>query len=182
MSRIGRMPITIPAGVTVKLDGNVVTVKGPKGELTREVAKALTIKIEENTLTVERPSDVKEHRSLHGLTRTLINNMVVGVTEGFTKTLEINGVGYRAAKSGNKVTLSLGYSHPVEVEPPQGLALDVPAPNRIVVSGINKEAVGAMAAKIRGYREPEPYKGKGIKYEGEVVRRKVGKAGGKGKK
>ena len=182
MSRIGRMPITIPAGVTIKLDGNVVTVKGPKGELTREVAKALTIKIEENTLTVERPSDVKEHRSLHGLTRTLINNMVVGVTEGFTKTLEINGVGYRAAKSGNKVTLSLGYSHPVEVEPPQGLALDVPAPNRIVVSGINKEAVGAMAAKIRGYREPEPYKGKGIKYEGEVVRRKVGKAGGKGKK
>ena len=182
MSRIGRMPITIPAGVTIKLDGNVVTVKGPKGELTREVAKALTIKIEENTLTVERPSDVKEHRSLHGLTRTLINNMVVGVTEGFTKTLEINGVGYRAAKSGNKVTLSLGFSHPVEVEPPQGLALDVPAPNRIVVSGINKEAVGAMAAKIRGYREPEPYKGKGIKYEGEVVRRKVGKAGGKGKK
>ena len=182
MSRIGRMPITIPAGVTVKLDGNVVTVKGPKGELTREVAKDLTIKIEENTLTVERPSDVKEHRSLHGLTRTLINNMVVGVTEGFTKTLEINGVGYRAAKSGNKVTLSLGFSHPVEVEPPQGLALDVPAPNRIVVSGINKEAVGALAAKIRGYREPEPYKGKGIKYEGEVVRRKVGKAGGKGKK
>ena len=142
----------------------------------------MTIKIEENTLTVERPSDVKEHRSLHGLTRTLINNMVVGVTEGFTKTLEINGVGYRAAKSGNKVTLSLGFSHPVEVEPPQGLALDVPAPNRIVVSGINKEAVGALAAKIRGYREPEPYKGKGIKYEGEVVRRKVGKAGGKGKK
>ena len=182
MSRIGRMPITIPAGVTIKLDGNVVTVKGPKGELTREVAKALTIKIEENTLTVERPSDVKEHRSLHGLTRTLINNMVVGVTEGFTKTLEINGVGYRAAKSGNKVTLSLGFSHPVEVEPPQGLALDVPAPNRIVVSGIHKEAVGALAAKIRGYREPEPYKGKGIKYEGEVVRRKVGKAGGKGKK
>ena len=182
MSRIGRMPITIPAGVTIKLDGNVVTVKGPKGELTREVAKALTIKIEENTLTVERPSDVKEHRSLHGLTRTLINNMVVGVTEGFTKTLEINGVGYRAAKSGNKVTLSLGFSHPVEVEPPQGLALDVPAPNRIVVSGINKEAVGALAAKIRGYREPEPYKGKGIRYEGEFVRRKVGKAGGKGKK
>ena len=182
MSRIGRMPITIPAGVTINLDGNVVTVKGPKGELTREVAKALTIKIEENTLTVERPSDVKEHRSLHGLTRTLINNMVVGVTEGFTKTLEINGVGYRAAKSGNKVTLSLGFSHPVEVEPPQGLALDVPVPNKIVVSGINKEAVGALAAKIRGYREPEPYKGKGIKYEGEVVRRKVGKAGGKGKK
>nr|WP_320146349.1 50S ribosomal protein L6 [uncultured Anaeromusa sp.] len=182
MSRIGRMPITIPAGVTIKLDGNVVTVKGPKGELTREVAKALTITIEENTLTVERPSDVKEHRSLHGLTRTLINNMVVGVTEGFTKTLEINGVGYRAAKSGNKVTLSLGFSHPVEVEPPQGLALDVPVPNKIVVSGINKEAVGALAAKIRGYREPEPYKGKGIKYEGEVVRRKVGKAGGKGKK
>ena len=182
MSRIGRMPITIPAGVTIKLDGNVVTVKGPKGELTREVAKALTIKIEENTLTVERPSDVKEHRSLHGLTRTLINNMVVGVTEGFTKTLEINGVGYRAAKSGNKVTLSLGFSHPVEVEPPQGLALDVPAPNRIVVSGINKEAVGALAAKIRGYREPEPYKGKGIRYQGEKVRRKAGKAGKAGGK
>lgn len=182
MSRIGRMPITIPAGVTVTIDGNVVAVKGPKGELAREIAKDLTVKIEENTLTVERPSDAKEHRSLHGLTRTLINNMVVGVTQGFTKTLEISGVGYRAAKAGNKVTLSLGFSHPVEVEPPQGLSLDVPAPNKIVVSGINKEAVGAMAAKIRGYREPEPYKGKGIKYEGEVVRRKVGKAGGKGKK
>ena len=142
----------------------------------------MIIEVEENVLTVKRPSDNKDHRSLHGLTRTLISNMVIGVTEGFTKTLEISGVGYRAAKAGNKVNLSLGFSHPVEVEPPAGISLEVPAPNKIVVSGINKEEVGAMAAKIRGYREPEPYKGKGIKYEGEVIRRKVGKAGGKGKK
>ena len=142
----------------------------------------MIIEVEENVLTVKRPSDNKDHRSLHGLTRTLISNMVIGVTEGFTKTLEISGVGYRAAKAGNKVNLSLGFSHPVEVEPPTGISLEVPAPNKIVVSGINKEEVGAMAAKIRGYREPEPYKGKGIKYEGEVIRRKVGKAGGKGKK
>jgi large subunit ribosomal protein L6 len=142
----------------------------------------MIIKLEGTTLTVERPSEDKLHKSLHGLTRTLINNMVLGVTEGFTKNLEINGVGYRAAKAGKNLNLSLGFSHPVIVEPPDGITLDAPAANRIIISGINKEAVGAMAAKIRGYREPEPYKGKGIKYEGEHVRRKVGKAGAKGKK
>ena len=175
MSRIGRAPIAIPNGVTVKLENNVVTVKGPKGELVREFNQDMIIEVEENVLTVKRPSDNKDHRSLHGLTRTLISNMVIGVTEGFTKTLEISGVGYRAAKAGNKVNLSLGFSHPVEVEPPTGISLEVPAPNKIVVSGINKEEVGAMAAKIRGYREPEPYKGKGIRYKDEKVRRKEGK-------
>ena len=150
MSRIGRAPIAIPNGVTVKLENNVVTVKGPKGELVREFNQDMIIEVEENVLTVKRPSDNKDHRSLHGLTRTLISNMVIGVTEGFTKTLEISGVGYRAAKAGNKVNLSLGFSHPVEVEPPTGISLEVPAPNKIVVSGINKEEVGAMAAKIRG--------------------------------
>lgn len=183
MSRIGRMPIAIPAGVTVTIgEGNLVSVKGPKGELTRAIHKDMILELEDNTLVVKRPSDEKEHRSLHGLTRTLLSNMVTGVTQGFTKTLEIVGVGYRAAKVGNKVALTLGFSHPLEVEPPTGMSLDVPAPNRIVVSGINKEEVGALAAKIRKYRQPEPYKGKGVRYEGEVVRRKVGKAGGKGKK
>ena len=159
-----------------------MTVKGPKGELVRELSKDMNIKIEDANITVERPSDNKDHRSLHGLTRTLINNMVIGVTAGYAKTLEINGVGYRAAKQGNNLNLSLGFSHPVVVEPPKGVSFDVPAPNKIVVSGIDKEAVGAIAAKIRDYRRPEPYKGKGIKYEGEFVRRKVGKAGAKGKK
>lgn len=182
MSRIGRMPITIPSGVTVKMEGNVVSVKGPKGELTRTLHPDMIIKMEENTIIVERPSENKQHRSLHGLTRTLISNMVIGVTEGYKKTLEIAGVGYRAAKAGTRLNLTLGFSHPVFVDPPEGITIDVPAPNRIVVSGINKEAVGAMAANIRSFREPEPYKGKGIKYEGEHVRRKIGKAGGKGKK
>lgn len=183
MSRIGRMPIAIPAGVTITIgDGNQVSVKGPKGELTRAIHKDMILELEDNTLVVKRPSDEKEHRSLHGLTRTLLSNMVIGVTTGFTKTLEIVGVGYRAAKVGNKVALTLGFSHPLEVEAPEGMALDVPAPNKIIVSGINKEHVGALAAKIRKYRQPEPYKGKGVRYEGEVVRRKVGKAGGKGKK
>ncbi|VBB04851.1 ribosomal protein l6 signature 1 [Lucifera butyrica] len=182
MSRIGRMPITVPQGVTVTISGNVVAVKGPKGELSRMIHKDMIVEKENDTILVKRPSDNKEHRSLHGLTRTLIDNMITGVTKGFSKTLEIAGVGYRAAKAGTKVNLTLGFSHPVEVEPPKGITLDVPAPNRIVVSGIDKEAVGELAAKIRGYREPEPYKGKGIKYEGEVIRRKVGKAGGKGKK
>lgn len=183
MSRIGRAPITIPAGVTITVAAdNTVTVKGPKGELTRIFNKDMMIEIEENVVTVKRPSDNKDHRALHGLTRTLISNMVIGVTEGFKKTLEINGVGYRAAQAGKNVNLSLGFSHPVVVEPPTGITLEVPAPNRIVVSGISKEVVGEIAANIRKYREPEPYKGKGIKYEGEVVRRKVGKAGGKGKK
>ncbi|MBP2655347.1 MAG: Ribosomal protein subgroup [Firmicutes bacterium] len=182
MSRIGRMPIAVPAGVTVDIDGNVVSVKGPKGELSRTIPKDMLVQVEDSKVVVTRPTDEKEHRAMHGLTRTLIANMVTGVSQGFTKTLEIAGVGYRAAKAGNKVNLTLGFSHPVEVEPPKGLTLDVPAPNKIVVSGIDKEAVGAMAAKIRSYREPEPYKGKGIKYEGETIRRKVGKAGGKGKK
>lgn len=182
MSRIGRAPIAIPANVTLTVDNQTVTVKGPKGELSRDIHKDMILEIENGTLEVKRPTDGKLHRSLHGLTRTLINNMVVGVTAGFTRTLEINGVGYRAAKVGTKLALTLGFSHPVEVEPPAGITIDVPAPNRIVISGSNKEMVGELAAKIRGYRQPEPYKGKGIKYEGEVVRRKVGKAGGKGKK
>lgn len=182
MSRIGRMPITIPLGVTVNIGNNVVSVKGPKGELERAIHQDMILVIEEGVLTVSRPSDKKEHRSLHGLSRTLVNNMVIGVTEGFKKTLEIAGIGYRAAKSGAKINLTLGFSHPVEVEPPVGITLDVPAPNRIIISGINKEIVGAVAAKIRAFREPEPYKGKGIKYEGELIRRKAGKAGGKGKK
>ncbi len=142
----------------------------------------MIIEKENDTLTVNRPSEEKQHKALHGLTRTLLANMVTGVTQGFTKTLEIAGVGYRASKSGTKLNLTLGFSHPVEVQPPQGINIDVPAPNRIIVSGIDKEAVGALAANIRSYREPEPYKGKGIKYEGEIVRRKVGKSGGKGKK
>ena len=178
MSRIGRAPIEIPAGVTVKIEEvNKVTVKGPKGELFRELHPDMKITVEGNVLTVTRPSDDKEHRSLHGLTRT-----VVGVTEGFKKTLEINGVGYRAAKQGKNLNLSLGFSHPVVVEPPAGITLDAPSATSIVVSGIDKEAVGAIAAKIRSYRLPEPYKGKGIKYEGEHIRRKVGKAGAKAKK
>ncbi|MBP3232614.1 MAG: 50S ribosomal protein L6 [Anaerovibrio sp.] len=183
MSRIGRAPITIPGGVTIKVeDGNKVTVKGPKGELVRTLHQDMKVKVEDGVLTVERPSDNKDHRSLHGLTRTLINNMVVGVTEGFAKTLEINGVGYRAQLQGKNLNLSLGFSHPVVVEPPAGIVFEVPNPTKIIVNGINKEIVGAIAAKIRDYRRPEPYKGKGIKYEGEHVRRKVGKAGAKGKK
>lgn len=182
MSRIGRMPITIPAGVNVKVDGNVVSVKGPKGELSRSIPKEMIVEMDANTVVIKRPSEEKVHKQLHGLTRTLVANMVTGVTQGFSRTLEIAGVGYRAAKAGNKLNLTLGFSHPVEVDPPKGITIDVPAPNRIVVSGTDKEAVGALAAKIRSFREPEPYKGKGIKYEGEVVRRKVGKAGGKGKK
>ena len=183
MSRIGRAPITIPAGVTVKVeDGNKVTVKGPKGELVREIHQDMKSNIEENTLTVERPSDNKDHRALHGLSRTLLHNMIIGVSEGFAKTLEINGVGYRAAVKGKNLELSLGFSHPVVVEPPEGIKFECPAATKIVVSGVSKEAVGAISAKIRDYRKPEPYKGKGIKYEGEFVRRKVGKAGAKGKK
>ncbi|MDU4961532.1 MAG: 50S ribosomal protein L6 [Sporomusaceae bacterium] len=182
MSRIGRLPITVPQGVTIKIDGNLVSVKGPKGELSRSIHPDMILELDGDVLNVKRPSEEKNHRALHGLSRTLINNMVTGVTQGFSKTLEIAGVGYRAAKAGSKLNLTLGFSHPVEVEPPKGISIDVPAPNKIVISGIDKEAVGALAAKIRGYREPEPYKGKGIKYEGEVIRRKVGKAGGKGKK
>ena len=181
MSRIGRMPIEIPAGVTVTQNEHTLTVKGAKGELTRTFHPDINIAVEENVITVTRPSDGKEHRSLHGLTRALVANMVTGVHEGFTKTLEINGVGYRAAKQGNKLALTLGFSHPVEMEAPAGITIDVPAPNKIVVSGADKEVVGAVAADIRKWRKPEPYKGKGIRYEGEVVRRKAGKAGAKGK-
>ena len=181
MSRIGKAPITVPAGVTVKIEDNFVTVKGPKGELSRQINKEMILKQEEGVITVERPSDEKNHRSMHGLSRTLINNMVVGVHTGYSKNLEIAGVGYRAAKAGNNLNLTMGFSHPVVIEPPQGITIDVPAPTKITVSGANKEAVGAMAAQIRSIREPEPYKGKGIKYEGEIIRRKVGKAGGKKK-
>lgn len=180
MSRIGRAPIEIPAGVTVNVDeNNLVHVKGPKGELSRKINQDMKINIEGNVLTVTRPSDDKTHRSLHGLSRTLIHNMVVGVTQGFTKNLEITGVGYRAAKQGKNLQLALGYSHPVIIEPPAGITLDAPTATTITVHGIDKEMVGAIAANIRGWREPEPYKGKGIKYAGEHIRRKEGKAGGK---
>ena len=180
MSRIGRAPITIPAGVTVKVDdNNLVQVKGPKGELARKINQDMKITIDGNILTVARPSDDKTHRSLHGLSRTLINNMVVGVTDGFTKNLEIVGVGYRAAKQGKNLQLALGYSHPVIIEPPAGITLDAPTATSITVHGIDKEMVGAVAANIRKWREPEPYKGKGIKYVGEHIIRKEGKAGGK---
>lgn len=181
MSRIGRMPIAVPAGVEIKNDNNCLTVKGPKGELTKQFCTELGIEIGAGEITVTRPSDDKRHRSLHGLTRTLIANMVEGVTNGYSKTLEIEGVGYRAAKSGNKVTLNLGYSHPVVVEETDSIKLDVPQPNRIVVNGIDKQAVGQFAAEIREKRPPEPYKGKGIRYAGERIIRKEGKAG-KGKK
>lgn len=183
MSRIGKMPIVVPKGVDVKVEGNnFVTVKGPKGTLSNSLHKDMIIKQEEGKILVERPSDEKIHKSLHGLTRTLINNMVDGVTKGFEKALDINGVGYRAAKSGKKLVLTLGYSHPVEMEEPAGITVDVPAPNKIIVKGCDKQAVGEFAAKIRAKREPEVYKGKGIKYETEVIRRKEGKTGGKGKK
>jgi large subunit ribosomal protein L6 len=182
MSRIGRKPVEVPGGVEVRLEGNTVTVKGPKGQLKREFHKDMSISFQDQKLVVERPSDNKEHRSLHGLTRTLINNMVEGVTKGFQKNLELVGVGYRAAKHGSKLVLTVGYSHPVEFEPKDGLEIDVPAPTKITVKGTDKEKVGALAAAIRAVREPEPYKGKGIKYENERIRRKVGKAGAKGKK
>ena len=182
MSRIGKMPITVPAGVTVTIEDNHVTVKGPKGELARQISKNMKLTMDNGVITVERPNDEKENRSLHGLSRTLINNMIVGVTTGFSKTLEIQGVGYRAAKQGNNINFTLGFSHPVVKEPPAGITFEVPAPNKIVVSGANKEQVGAVAADIRTLRPPEPYKGKGIRYEGEHVRRKIGKAGAKGKK
>ena len=182
MSRIGKLPITVPAGVDVKInDENEITVKGKNATLTRKLHKDMIVKVEAGVITVERPSEEKIHKSLHGLTRTLINNMVIGVTEGFTKELEINGVGYRAQMQGKKLVLSLGYSHPVEYEPIEGITLEVPQPNKIIVKGANKEAVGETAAKIREYRMPEPYKGKGIKYVDEVIRRKEGKAGAKKK-
>ena len=180
MSRIGKMPITIPAGVEVKIEaGNLVTVKGPKGTLARKMADDMNIAIEEGQVVVTRPNDLKRSKSLHGLTRTLINNMVIGVTQGYEKTLEINGVGYRAAKSGKKLTLSLGYSHPVEMTDPEGIETVVDGTAKIIVKGIDKEKVGQFAAEIRTKRPPEPYKGKGIKYSDEYIRRKVGKTGKK---
>ena len=179
MSRIGRMPVAIPAGVTVEIaEGNVVTVKGSKGTLVRELPKEMDIKMEDGHVIVTRPNDLKKMKSLHGLTRTLINNMVVGVTQGYEKKLEVNGVGYRASKSGKKLTLNLGYSHPVEMTDPEGLESTVEG-NKIIVKGIDKEKVGQYAAEIRDKRRPEPYKGKGIKYADEVIRRKVGKTGKK---
>ena len=180
MSRIGKMPIVIPAGVSVEIaENNKVTVKGPKGELTRVLPAEMKIEVENGQVKVTRPNDLKREKSMHGLTRTLINNMVVGVHEGYTKTLEINGVGYRAAKEGNKLTLTLGYSHPVIMIDPEGIESVCETPNKIVIKGIDKEKVGQYAAEIRGKRGPEPYKGKGIKYAEETIRRKVGKAGKK---
>ncbi|KMM36063.1 50S ribosomal protein L6 [Guptibacillus hwajinpoensis] len=177
MSRVGLKPVEIPSGVTIDIKGDVVTVKGPKGELSRTFSSDIKVNIEENVLTVARPSDHKEHRALHGTTRSLIANMVEGVTKGYEKGLEIIGVGYRASKSGEKLILNVGYSHPVEMVPEQGIDIEVPSNTKVVVKGIDKERVGAVAANIRAVRTPEPYKGKGIRYEGEYVRRKEGKTG-----
>ena len=181
MSRIGKMPISVPAGVEVKNDNNCITVKGPKGEITKQFNKELGIEIAEGVINVTRPSDKKEHRSLHGLTRTLIANMVEGVTNGFSKTLEIEGVGYRAAKQGKDLVMNLGFSHQVIFSEGNGITIEVPSPNKIIISGIDKQAVGQFAAEVREKRPPEPYKGKGIRYAGERIIRKEGKAG-KGKK
>jgi large subunit ribosomal protein L6 len=180
MSRIGQAPINVPAGVDVTIDGRVVKVKGPKGELTRTVPATITVQQVESALVVERPDDERESRALHGLTRSLVNNMVVGVTDGFRKNLEIVGVGYRAEAQGpNAIRLALGFSHPVNVKAPEGITFEVPVPTQIVVSGIDKEVVGQVAADIRSLRKPEPYKGKGVRYQGERVLRKAGKAGKK---
>ncbi|MCM1564835.1 MAG: 50S ribosomal protein L6 [Dehalobacter sp.] len=179
MSRIGRKAITIPGGVEVKQEGQVVTVKGPKGTLTREFRPEIGIQVEEKTISVTRPNDEPFYRSLHGLTRTLLANMVEGVSNGFSKNLDLVGVGYRAALSGKKLVLTVGKSHPVEMEPYEGIEIEVPAPNKVIIKGIDKEQVGNFAADVRKQREPEPYKGKGIKYEKEVIRRKEGKTGGK---
>ena len=180
MSRIGRMPITVPAGVEVSVAaGNLVTVKGPKGTLTQQLHPAMMIELDGAVINVKRPSDAKEHRSLHGLTRTLLSNMIVGVSEGYKKELDINGVGYRANKDGNKLVMNLGFSHDVIVPEIDGITIEVPNPNKIIVLGSDKQAVGQFAAEVREKRPPEPYKGKGIKYVDEVIRRKAGKTGGK---
>lgn len=181
MSRIGRMPITVPEGVDVKLDGNVITVKGKNGTLTREIHPAMNVAVDGNVITVTRPNDEKQNRALHGLSRTLINNMIIGVTEGFKKTLEVNGVGYRVQKQGKQVVMNLGYSHQVIVEENDDISLTVEGTNKIIVSGTDKQKVGQFAAEIREKRPPEPYKGKGIKYDYEVIRRKEGKTGAKKK-
>ncbi len=177
MSRIGKMPVAIPSGVTINLDGKHLSVEGPKGKLERDIHPDIDVVIEGAELVVTRPSDDKKHRALHGLTRALVHNMVVGVTEGFKKDLELVGVGYRAAKQGDNLVLTVGYSHPVEMAPADGITIEVPTPNRVAILGIDKEKVGAFAANVRAVRPPEPYKGKGIKYEGEVIKRKAGKAG-----
>ncbi|WP_077210488.1 50S ribosomal protein L6 [Bacillus dakarensis] len=177
MSRVGKKPIEIPTGVTITMNGNTVTVKGPKGELTRTFNPDMEIKVEDNVMNVTRPSDSKEHRTVHGTTRALLANMVEGVSKGFEKNLELIGVGYRAAKQGKKLVLNVGYSHPVEIEPEEGVEVEVASNTKVSVKGIDKERVGALAANIRDVRPPEPYKGKGIRYEGEYVRRKEGKTG-----
>jgi large subunit ribosomal protein L6 len=177
MSRIGRMPIPVPSAVDVAIDGRQVTVKGPKGTLTRALHPDMSVSQEDGTIVVTRPTEQKTHKQLHGLTRTLVNNMVVGVTDGYRKGLEITGVGYRAALSGRKLTLNLGYSHQIEIDPPEGISFEVESPTRLAVIGIDKELVGQIAAKVRSTRKPEPYKGKGVRYAGEVIRRKAGKAG-----
>ncbi len=179
MSRIGRKPITRPDNVKIEIQDNIITVEGPKGVLTQPIPQDITIEITDGQLQVNRPSDAAKHRALHGLTRALVANMVQGVSSGFEKKLELVGVGYRAQLQGNKLLINIGFSHPVEVEPPQGIEFEVPAPTKITVKGIDKQLVGNTAAHIRAIRKPEPYKGKGIKYEGEVIRRKAGKAGGK---
>ena len=178
MSRIGLKPIDLPKGVEIKInEDNTVEVKGPKGTLSEKISPDMKVVIEDGVLRVERPSEMKRHKALHGLSRTLINNMIVGVTEGYEKSLDIEGTGYRAAKNGKVLALSLGFSHPLELTDPEGITVEVPAQNKIIVKGISKQLVGNYAAKIRSYREPEPYKGKGIRYTGEHVRRKVGKTG-----
>ena len=177
MSRIGRLPITVPSGVDVTIDGRNVTVKGPKGTLSRALHPDITVSREDGTLVVTRPTEQKLHRQLHGLTRTLVNNMVIGVTDGYRKGLEITGVGYRAALNGRKLQLNLGYSHQIEIDPPEGITFEVENPTRLAVVGIDKELVGQVAAKVRSTRKPEPYKGKGVRYAGEYIRRKAGKAG-----
>jgi large subunit ribosomal protein L6 len=177
MSRIGRLPITVPSGVDVTIDGRNVTVTGPKGTLSRSLHPDITVSREDGMLVVTRPTEQKTHRQLHGLTRTLVNNMVVGVTDGYRKGLEITGVGYRATLNGKKLTLNLGYSHPIEIDPPDGISFEVENPTRLAVVGIDKELVGEIAAKVRATRKPEPYKGKGVRYAGEYIRRKAGKAG-----
>ncbi len=177
MSRIGRLPIAVPATVEVTIDGRIVTVTGPKGTLTRSLHPDMSVRREETTVVVSRPTEQKTHKQLHGLTRTLINNMVIGVSDGYRKGLEITGVGYRAVKVGNKLQLNLGYSHPIEIDPPEGISFEVETPTRLAVVGIDKELVGQIAAKVRATRKPEPYKGKGVRYAGEYIRRKAGKAG-----
>jgi large subunit ribosomal protein L6 len=177
MSRIGRLPIPVPSGVDVTIDGRNVTVTGPKGSLSRVLHPDMTVSREDGTILVTRPTEQKTHKQLHGLTRTLVNNMVVGVTDGYRKGLEITGVGYRAALNGRKLTLNLGYSHPIEIDPPEGISFEVENPTRLAVVGIDKELVGQIAAKVRATRKPEPYKGKGVRYSGEYIRRKAGKAG-----